>query len=74
MKKDLEEKVAVTLNRFDKAVKQSSTRRLSDPNVPQQHYPERRELDLAERITAEAEGGAPEGTSTRRFFCLPVFL
>lgn len=68
MKKDLEEKVAVTLARFDEAVKQSSTRRRSDPTAQQQQQqPEtagRRELDLAERITAEANGETPEGTSS----------
>lgn len=69
MRKDLEEKVAVTLARFDEAVKQSSTRRQSDPrdtiNSAQDEREEpqqERDLDLAERITAEAEGTRPLST------------
>lgn len=82
MKKDLAEKVAVTLARFDKAVKQSSTRRRSDPTVqqPQQSEPEsetaseRRELDLAERIVAQADGGTPAGSSLCHCYCLPRYF
>eukprot|EP00752_Nemacystus_decipiens_P010651 g9484.t1 len=61
MKKDLEDKVAVTLARFDKAVKESSTRRRSDPTAQQQGQGPGREVDLVDvdRIAAEAEGGAP---------------
>lgn len=58
MRKDLGQKVSVTLARFDKAVKESCTRRRSDPNEPQQQESER-ELDLADRITAELEGRKP---------------
>lgn len=65
MKKDLEEKVAVTLARFDEAVKQSSTRRRSGPTAPQ--HLERRELDLAEGIAAETDGESPAGTGAS--FC-----
>eukprot|EP00903_Cladosiphon_okamuranus_P022461 g20658.t2 len=71
MKKDLEEKVEVTLARFDKAVKESSTRRLLDPTAQRQQQSElefepetaseRREVDLAEGIAAQLEGGTPTG-------------
>lgn len=65
MRKDLEQKVEATLASFDKAVKQSCTRR-NDANG--QEKQEELELDLVnlikDSITGEKEAG-PAGTSGR---------
>lgn len=62
MRQDLEQEISVTLARFDKAVKESCTRRqAADQNEPpQRQEPEiERGLDLADRITAEIGGEGP---------------
>lgn len=53
MPKDLEEKVVAALARFDTAVRQSNPLRLKQP----QEDP--REIDVLERIAAEADGARP---------------
>lgn len=53
MPKDLEEKVVAALARFDTAVRQSNPIRLKQ----QQEDP--REIDVLERIAAEADGARP---------------
>lgn len=74
MRQDLEQKVSVTLARFDKAVKESCTRRHSDPKEPQQQEPPEREVDLVERVTAETEEGSkpPAGMHSCTIYMTPA--
>ncbi len=72
MRKDLEDKVVVTLARFDEAVKQSNTRRRSKSiDSAQQEQEPDRDLDLAERIAAAASGAGSSSSSAGMSSCTP---
>lgn len=77
MRQDLEQEISVTLARFDKAVKESCTRRHSaDPNEPPPppREPETGLLDLSDRITAEIEGEDPPDGVYIRVFSSTMFV